>query len=308
MCGSLRRLLLIRTGVRPLRVHGHFPYPAPESGYGVTSYVPSNAFLDGIFSPERRRRQILVLKAFFDDSGTHSTSEVVVMGGLIADESVWANIEREWGDTLKHYQIRRMHMSHCEAANPKSEFANFDRTTRSEMIDRFSGVIKRQGLEVMMLSAAVNRITWKSVQKNSALASALPCPIDYCFNWCMRKAISTRQASKHSNEPVFLTFDSREQSVSTWSRLASGYAHLWPNRISGYDFARMDSSCALQAADMVAYETYKYMHERETTNSEPVKRKNFADLIENCAFDGAFFTEENLQSFVRATSREKESR
>ncbi len=66
-----------------------------------------------------------MLTAYFDDSGTHAGSDVILMGGLIAHEDEWKVLEAEWKTALGEFGLRRMHMSHCESR--KGEFAAFER-------------------------------------------------------------------------------------------------------------------------------------------------------------------------------------
>lgn len=63
-----------------------------------------------------------MLRAYFDDSGTHADSEVVAIGGLIGTVDQWNEFDRKWKALLaaplpSKPPLRMFHLSHCNAAN-----------------------------------------------------------------------------------------------------------------------------------------------------------------------------------------------
>lgn len=57
------------------------------------TYLSMRSLTHGLFSYGCPSREIFVLNAFFDDSGTHDASDVIVMGGIIAPEEAWLALE-----------------------------------------------------------------------------------------------------------------------------------------------------------------------------------------------------------------------
>jgi hypothetical protein len=39
---------------------------------------------------------LLMLRAFFDDSGSHASSEIVTIGGLVGTPEQWTNFDKKW--------------------------------------------------------------------------------------------------------------------------------------------------------------------------------------------------------------------
>ena len=252
----------------------------------MSAFVPLRAITSGA-APF-----VLVLKAFFDDSGTHVGSPVTVMGGLIAHEDEWAALEPEWATVRDDLGIRMMHMSACEA--PYKEFRGWSRDRRDIAINRFRSVLIKR--DALMLVSAVSQASWDAAASKSILTELFPTPLDWCFNDCMQRAL--RWGRKSGPESVVVTFDCREESLRTWRPRAEGYERLYPRKVAGFAFSSMEKVLPLQAADMVAYEGFVFQCERERLRAEPTPRPNFALLLEKLQFKGGFYTEAQLLAYV----------
>jgi hypothetical protein len=62
----------------------------------------------------------VILRAYFDDSGTHTNSEVTVMGGLIGTVEQWERFERHWAAKLERPlegepPLKMVHLHACNA-------------------------------------------------------------------------------------------------------------------------------------------------------------------------------------------------
>lgn len=56
-----------------------------------------------------------MLKAFFDDSGTHGSSKVLAIGGCVAREEQWVLFERDWAAMLERFGILEYHSADLQA-------------------------------------------------------------------------------------------------------------------------------------------------------------------------------------------------
>lgn len=66
-----------------------------------------------ILCPSNTEVSIAVITGYFDDSGTHAGSLVVVWAGFIAPKENWLVHEREWASILQSAQLSSFHMADC---------------------------------------------------------------------------------------------------------------------------------------------------------------------------------------------------
>lgn len=260
------------------------------------TYCSIKVLTDGVFSYRCDSREILVLKAFFDDSGTHDSSDVIVMGGLLAPEEAWVVLEPKWQEALDCFGIKQMHMSHCERR--WGEFQEMERPDRDKIIERFSDLVCETGGR--MLASAVSRKVWKAVlDKTPILEVVFKEPIDFLFNTCMRRALESRRASTDGLEEVVVAFDTREQNMHFWEDLASRYEKKWSPRLVGYSFGQMKRVLPLQAADMIAYEAFVHQCRFELSGDAFSHRPNMVKLLSCLPVWAGFYDEESLLEFAR---------
>jgi len=131
-----------------------------------------------------------------------------------------------------------------------------------------------------LLASAVSRKVWETVTGEVPdLKIVFQQPIDFLFNTCMRRALESRRATSTEPEEVAVTFDTREQNLHFWEDLASNYEKKWPQRMVGYSFGSMERVLPLQAADMVAYESF--VHQVQI-------RAHWGQLLASCEHGEAY--------------------
>src|SRR6266702_2925318 len=83
-----------------------------------------------ILVPRGADAGIVMLTAYFDDSGTHDDSDIVAMAGLFGNQFQWDAVDSAWEKRLKEsvpgkLEIKRFHMDDC--ANGSGEFLGWSR-------------------------------------------------------------------------------------------------------------------------------------------------------------------------------------
>jgi hypothetical protein len=107
---------------------------------------------------------IAVLGAFFDDSGTHASPRVVVIGGLLGTDEQWDAFASAWAALLaqplpEKPPLSQFHLSPCRAA--EGEFQSYNRTEIDLITHLFRRIILDLGF--VTLAAAVNRSAWNEL-------------------------------------------------------------------------------------------------------------------------------------------------
>ena len=262
------------------------------------SFTPIHALR--LFSYGAKQKDFLVLKAYFDDSGTHLASDVVVMGGLIASEESWNALEPTWDAHLRYLGIKKMHMSHCEKG--RKEFWGWERPKIDDCIATFREMIEKT--HGRMLASAVGRKDWEDACAVTCLGDIFSDPLDFLFNTAMRRALESRRASAENSKEITVIFDSRGQNLAFWQNLAANYQRKWPNRMAGFSFGLMEKIFPLQAADMIAYESFVHQCARVNGQPEPPFRPNMQKLSEALSLSAGYYTLESLIEYGRAIEAE----
>lgn len=238
---------------------------------------------------------LAMLSAYFDDSGTHGTSGIVVVGGLVGNEDAWSSLEPEWRRLLDYYDLSAFHMTDCD--NGKGEFIGWPRGKCDRAIYEFRQLILERNL--WAATAAVCRPHWNEVVRPD-LRPILGNPDEFCADECMQEALSFRQIDESATD-IALIFDCR----ANWkdmiqkhaeSYLRDGYGGL---NVVSVTFGKAKKLIPLQAADMIAYETYRYATKWWESGLRPEARPHFKRILESCKLFGGIKFRDEIQELVQ---------
>jgi len=231
-----------------------------------------------------------MLRAFFDDSGTHEggrwgPSKVVAVAGIFGTEGELRGLEIEWRKHLNHPlcgskpKPRRFHMTECQASG---EFTGWTRTETDFFCHQLGSVILESG--VSAYGMACSRKDWDELiigDTRAILGDAEGNAVRNCFlkatGWAQKFTfdpkmmffIDDRPHRQQENKIVFNVFETQA---------------MPPPELVGLSFVTSHDFPPLQAADLIAWEFYQYA--KDTLESGKIglpKRHQFRRLRQEMA-------------------------
>lgn len=79
-------------------------------------------------------------KAYFDESGTHESSPVVIVAGAIAEDVSWNALCYSWNAVLKEYGVKRFHATDLNAR--RGEFSGWSDEKRNEFYGKLVEIMR----------------------------------------------------------------------------------------------------------------------------------------------------------------------
>ena len=242
------------------------------------------------------RSCIIVLTAYFDDSGTHADSKAVVWAGFIGPEDHWLSLDVEWRALLKKWEIRSFHMYPC--VHGRGEFQGWPIGKRDNCIYEFREVILRH--QMFGLGSAASVKDWDELVVGDH-KKYLRSPDEYCLSHCIRDAIN--QAKDFSpNDKLAIVFDDRQRDGDVLNRIFDFYRqHAGSDpEVASITFQKSGSFIGLQAADMLAYETYLYAQGAIKTGKYPEARPHFQRFLDQGMLKGGIMRRHNIERLIQS--------
>lgn len=140
---------------------------------------------DWLHAGAAKSKALVLMKAYFDESGTDGESLITVIAGYVASKDVWTEVEAKWKAELDVYAdkgVKTFRMTDCIAQ--VGEFARLDKFFSSALIQKLSEVLRDH--DVHAIWSAVSSEAWKTVTDTAFLA-AYPKPFDLCFDHVVRQ-------------------------------------------------------------------------------------------------------------------------
>lgn len=198
-------------------------------------------------------------QAYFDDSGTHSSSLVTSIGGFVGTAEAWTKLEKDWIEYLAslEWPIGWFRSYDCE--HGEGEFQGLSRKVRELIRNKLVKIIASHPVTAIWSSVVVE--DWDAVATGS-FARRYKSPHDLCFDECMMQI--GIWARKHAPEhPVSLTVAQHPQHQPQMNAIHDAYSRhpAIGNFLGPLQFCPMKSTVPLQVADVLAYEMNKEWEE-----------------------------------------------
>ncbi|HEV2202690.1 MAG TPA: DUF3800 domain-containing protein [Bryobacteraceae bacterium] len=238
-----------------------------------------------------------MMTLYFDDSGTHRQSKVAIAACFLSDVRRWKDFEDQWTSELENAGILDcgFHMADFEARSPRFDWGEEKRSSVLAALVRVINKYALAGMAAAVVKSDYNRFVTGKLRKKlgqypytfavqACLAqieqwrvrNATDQPMEYIFDWM----------TKGKGEIDALFDDILEQ------KLAMHFG-IEPQ---GWAFQNRKTVFPLQAADILAWEANRYMHEHQFTGAEP--RPSFKSVVDAVEMTPRFYDVSSLPEIV----------
>jgi hypothetical protein len=257
-------------------------------------YIPFQEIADGgVFQHGMDKGLPVMLRAFFDDSGTHRQSDVALIGGLIGTREQWEKFEEQWAakliaPLLGKPALRRFHLSECNACD--GDFADYSRAESDAVIHDFRQIII--DAKLISIASAVDRRTWNEFITGD-LQERFGDPVAACVERCLGECMAV--ADPHpEGDAVSIWFDRSVKSPRIRD-IADRFMHpLFRPRISTVQFGSVTDLLPLQGADIVATESYWHAIEWLKLGDAALPRAHMRHYTANAYYEASILDREAI--------------
>jgi hypothetical protein len=200
---------------------------------------------------------MLDIKAYMDESGSSGDTDFVSIGGLVAAGGAWEMLEYQWREALDEFEITDFHMREYAQSVGQCKKWRGDEEKRREVYDRFIRLI--YDAHAMPFGAVVPMAAYRQWSKEAK--RAMRDPYFICLQYCLDAVVHRADyVGLPMDEKILTVFSQNTQFESLagkyWHAMRKSYE--WGERLGACSFGDPKSICALQAADVVAYEIRAY--------------------------------------------------
>ena len=218
------------------------------------TYVRIGEIADWLHPKSSRHKALVLLYAYFDETGTHSGARITAIAGFVGSKPQWEAIEERWISILSEYADRGVHTFHMtDCAAQTGEFARVDTPSRNYIITQLSEILGVQGVQAV--SSAVVLDDWTDVVIDDAFLARFPKPFDLCFDDIVRQ-LWEWAAKNTGGEKVAPMFAHQPEYDKRMSAVGDVYgAEQWYRRLLGsVAFGRPEEIIPLQCADLIVHQ------------------------------------------------------
>ena len=239
-----------------------------------------------------------MMRAYFDDSGTHTGSRVMVMGGLCGTVAQWDEFEQAWAAKLAEPlpgkpPLRKFHLSECNAG--RGQFEGYSEAEQDAATHDFRQILI--GAKLRSVAYAIDRLAWDELVIGVHRERLGADPLHYCAEYCTLWALSQAQ-DDHPDWAASVMFDEGVYTPALAALLEPmGRPQMRP-RITLIRGGAVDLVLPLQGADIVATENYWHMGEALKLGGDAEPRAHMRHYLRNMVHEGLILDREALEAML----------
>lgn len=236
-----------------------------------------------------------MLAAYFDASGTHNDSPIIVVAGYVAEVTRWRTFQSKWADILKKENLSFFHMTDFESGH--GPYKGWPTGRRTHLIKKLCRCIK--GKTLFSVSRAIIKKDYR-VSKEKVDVLKPYSAFTFSAVQCMRDITKWADANNR-HDPIAYTFESGDGYDGELDAIRNEITGDENNR-RRYRFCSLNTAdkrrlSPLQAADILGYEIYKETINFHLANGEPrTIRKCVRNLLMGQDHFGGIYEGELLPS------------
>jgi uncharacterized protein DUF3800 len=242
-------------------------------------------------NPARREhRHFLILEFYCDES---YDKRIFTFGGFMALEHEWQKLEPKWNKRVKKAGVSRFHAAPLNCYD--GEFAAWEGTDKSvKFVVPLLNIIghrKMVGFSFAMLLDDYEKYT-------SAIAKdKLGTPYLCCFKHCVALAAQSMNGMPKEDKFAVIIDTNPEQddAIKLFYKIKDDSKVPYRHRLASCVPGTWEEYVALQPADMIAYETFKRVHDAHV-RGKAEWRKALKALFATTPLWGKYFDKECFES------------
>jgi hypothetical protein len=237
-----------------------------------------------------------MITAYFDDSGTSPNNSVAAVAGYIGSVAQWERFNVEWNKLLSQYELTEIHRTDLESRH--EYFPGWTTKDRDEVVNKLQKIIKAR--TYVGVGNAVIKADFVEVFP-PVLQRFFGGPYGYCALLCIARARYWYD-EKNIQDSIDWVFEAGAEGAGQFHTLMSAlYADPEKRRefkVKGWSF-RDKTTVPLQAADVLAYELFKFVTNRVIEKGQRDIRISFDHLVRSQDYEHLeYWSKERLQEYV----------
>ncbi len=263
-----------------------------------------------VLPPNAQDGVLGMLTAYFDDSGTHSGSDIVLLAGIFGNQWQWNLFNRLWIEKLANPlpgrpALERFHMTDC--FNSLNEFEGWRREETDYFAHEMIGIILRASL--WGGATSVSAKAWNH-HVTGDLRRASGDPEGGAIRNSFYMAIDWARTHASYDSQIAFVFEDRPDRKAEYQAVYNVFSDhnnatgMRPE-IASLTFVQARKFLPLQAADLLAWEIYRdelYFFGKHRKPNQ-FHRKPLIRLLESGQFRIAAATPETIEKMIEAERR-----
>jgi hypothetical protein len=231
---------------------------------------------------------------YLDESGSNPDTRIFAVGGWAAHAIVWYQLECQWTRLLQSHGVKQFHMTYCESGY--GEFRDWPEDRRRALTKDVMALLANH--ELNGFAAALLVDDYNALVQNAA-KDVIGDHYSLCFQKCVLD-LSIKADRLPRGESLYFVVERQDEFAGRLVDLYSKIQHkpTWPNRarLGPLILAGKHEYAMLQAADIVAYEAFKQVH-NTVYGSRPMRRS--LQVLLQRPFIGEYYTKESFAEMIQ---------